>query len=254
MRRVLVAARLQLALFRHSLGRIAILVAIPFYVLIFLSITRYHGRTDLDLPAVLAPALAGMWTLALTLAGDVIAGDKRWGVLELMLASPTRLFPVILGRTGMVGILGVVCVVESWLVGVVGFRVDSSVAHPLWCVAGFAATLFAMAGTSTVMAALFVLGRSALNFQNALTYPFYLLGGVFVSVSFLPGWLRPLSAAVFLSWSSDLLRDSLTAPVLSDPARRIGVIVGLGLAGLLVGAALQAFVVRRVRVTGAILS
>ena len=53
------------------------------------------------------------------------------------------------------------------------------------------------------MATVFVLARTAMLFTNALGYPFYILGGVLVPVAFLPGWLRPVSRLVFLSWSSD---------------------------------------------------
>jgi ABC-2 type transport system permease protein len=126
------------------------------------------------------------------------------------------------------------------------------VAHPGWFALGVLVTCLAMAGTSNIMAGLFVLGRAAVNFQNALNYPFYVLGGVFVPVAFLPGWLRPVSDGVFLSWSSDLLRDSLSAGALVDPGLRVAVIVGLGAAGVAVGWALQAVVLVRIRRTGAI--
>ena len=79
------------------------------------------------------------------------------------------------------------------------------------------------------MATVFVLARTAMLFTNALGYPFYILGGVLVPVAFLPGWLRPVSRLVFLSWSSDLLRDALSAAPIRDLMLRLGVIAGLGL-------------------------
>src|SRR5690242_6534981 len=143
------------------MGRISIIFAVPFYTFIFLSVARWHGRTDLAMQALLAPALAGMWTLALVLAGDIIFLDKRWDLLEPLLAAPTTLFRVVVGRTAAVGILGVVCFLEAWLVGLLGFGAHTVVLHPVWFVAALVVTVFAMAGTSTVMAGLFVLGRSA---------------------------------------------------------------------------------------------
>jgi ABC-2 type transport system permease protein len=252
MRELVAGFLLQVAQFRAAVGRLSVIVAVPFYVLIFLSITRNAGRSDLDLQATLAPFLASMWTLALVLAGDVVAGDKREGTLEPLLASPGSVFRVILGRVTAVGFLGLFCAVETLVVAVLLFGVRPTVAHPGWFALGVLVTCLAMAGTSNIMAGLFVLGRAAVNFQNALNYPFYVLGGVFVPVAFLPGWLRPVSDGVFLSWSSDLLRDSLSAGALVDPGLRVAVIVGLGAAGVAVGWALQAVVLVRIRRTGAI--
>jgi ABC-2 type transport system permease protein len=101
-----------------------------------------------------------------------------------------------------------------------------------------------------VMASVFALGRSTRIFQQTLTYPFYVLGGVIVPVALLPAWVRPLSRAVFLSWTADLLRDALQpSPVENVGGRLLGV-VALGAAALAVGGFLLDRVMRRVRRTG----
>lgn len=244
---------LQVTQFRNSIGRISIIIAIPFYVLIFLSITRHAGRTDLDLHAALAPCLAGMWTLVVMLSGATLPDDKRAGTLEPLLASPVNVIVSVLGRTAAVGVLGLVCVVETLVVAGLLFDVRLNVPHPVLFGGTLVATAVAMSGTSAVLAVVFLLGRSAGNFENALVYPVYVLGGVFVPVAFLPEWLHPISRAVFLSWSSDLLRDATSAEQVIDPGRRLMVILGLGLAGVLLGAAAQALVLQRIRRTGEIL-
>ncbi|NIR38842.1 MAG: hypothetical protein GWN07_23450, partial [Actinobacteria bacterium] len=58
------------------------------------------------------------------------------------------------------------------------------------------------------------LSRAAITFQSSASYPILLLGGVFVPLSLLPGWVEPLGRLVFLSWSSDALRQATLDPSL----------------------------------------
>jgi ABC-2 type transport system permease protein len=107
-------------------------------------------------------------------------------------------------------------------------------------------------GAASIMSAVFVLARTAMLFTNALGYPFYLLGGVLVPAAFLPGWLQPVSRLVFLSWSSDLLRDSLSTAPLHDLAPRAAVIAGLGLLQCGAALVLMRALVRRASLTGSL--
>ncbi len=100
--------------------------------------------------------------------------------------------------------------------------------HPVVFGSTLVAAAFAMSGTAVVMAAVFALARSSRIFQQSLTYPFYVLGGILVPVSFLPVWVRPFSRLVFLSWTADLLRASLSPEAVTDVGPRIGAVVALG--------------------------
>jgi ABC-2 type transport system permease protein len=73
-----------------------------------------------------------------------------------------------------------------------------------------------------------------------------------VPVSLLPSWLEPVSRVVFLSWSSDLLRDALTPGTVSHLLPRLGAILALGGAGYLVGFVLLRRAVDRLRRTGSL--
>ncbi|WP_018686054.1 ABC transporter permease [Actinokineospora enzanensis] len=251
MRVVAQAFRLQLAVFGTGIGRVAALVALPFQVLVLLSITRHGGRVDLDTHALLAPALIGMWTLGLGLAAGIVEGDRWDGVLEHVLVSRASFFRVLLGRSAAVSITGLVVFVEAWLVAVaLGVRLEFG--HPVLFVVGVLATCLAMAGAVLVLSTVFVLGREASSVRNSLTYPVYVLGGVFLPTGLLPDWLEPLSRLVFLSWSADLLRAATAAAPL-NPWPALSALVVLGGGYLVVGAALTRAVVRRVREDGRVL-
>lgn len=249
--RVLVAAvRLQLRIIRSDPDYVMPLVTVPLFTITFLAIVRHAGRDDLTGYAVMAPVLIALWQLSLLDSGEVIAEDRWQGVLEAVIAAPANIALVVVGRVFAVTAVSLLAFVEVWLVARVLFGVAIEIHHPLVFAATLAASVVAMSGTALIMAGLFVLARSARTFQNSLSYPFYVLGGVLVPVSFLPDWVEPLSSGVFLSWSADLLRDSLEPGPVADVPARVTMIVALGGAGAAVGSLLLRFILRRVRGTG----
>lgn len=246
------AVRLQLRLTRSDPDHMMPLVTVPLFTVTFLAIVRHAGRDDLTGYALMAPVLIALWQLSLLDSGEVIAEDRSQGTLESVIAAPANIAVVVVGRVFAVTTVSLLAFIEVWLVARLLFGVAIEIHHPLVFVATIAASIVAMSGTALIMAGLFVLARSARTFQNSLSYPFYVLGGVLVPVSFLPDWLEPLSSGVFLSWSADLLRDSLEPGSVSDVPARVTMILALGAAGAAVGGLLIRFILQRVRRTGSL--
>jgi ABC-2 type transport system permease protein len=251
--RLLAAAfRFELAVLRRSPGDLMVLVNTPLLTVIFLAITRSADRPDLAGYAVLAPAVMGLWGMAVLVSGEVVDTERWSGTLELLLATPASLPLVIVGRIAAVTAISLLTLVEAGLVAWLGFGVVVVVHHPVVFITALLATAVATAAWAAAMAAIFVAGRSARTFQNAISYPFYVLGGALVPVDLLPGWLQPVARLVYLSWASDLLRDAVEpGPVAAVPAR-LAAVLGLGLAGGVLGALLLGRVVDRVRRTGTV--
>lgn len=222
----------------------------PLLTLIFLAISEHAGRGDLAPYGVVAPTLMSLWTVVFLFAGQIITDERVRGTLEGLVAAPVRLAVVVVGRLVAVGTVSLVAFVEAWLVAGLVFDRWVALHHPVVFVTCLIATALAMAGTATILSPLFVLLPSARILQNSLSYPFYLLGGVIVPVTLLPGWLQPASRVIFLSWASDVLRDSLSADPVRSAAARILVVVGLGAAGYALGVLLLNRVLLRVRRTG----
>jgi ABC-2 type transport system permease protein len=211
-----------------------------------LSMAVHAGNRTAVTDAVLAPGLIGLWLISISLAGQVINEDRATGRFELLIGAPVSFSAVLLGRLLVVIPVGMLTLVESWLVAAVGFGRVTRVADPALFLLGFALTCFAMVGTATLLATLFVLSRALELFQSLLTYPVYILGGVLVPTALLPGWLRTVSRLMFLSWSSDLLRDTIRGTDRSWflPAAAIAL---LGGAALVAGIHLTHRVVDRAR-------
>jgi ABC-2 type transport system permease protein len=244
--------RFQVAQFRSDSGWILTLATAPFLAAVMLSVTDHSGREDLAVYALLAPAVMSSLGMAISEAGETIFRDRQAGVLEGMLAAPASLWAVLLGRVAVITATGVVGIAECWLVGALGFGVVAAVPHPVVFAAALAATAFGIAAAGALMASVFVVGRSVRSFQNSLSFPLYLLGGVMVPAAMLPFGLDVLAKGFFLSWATDLVRDSLAPGPVDAVAARLAVVLGLGAATLALTAFVMRWLVRRIRREGTV--
>jgi ABC-2 type transport system permease protein len=246
------AFRLQAAIVVTDLDYLMPLVTVPMFTIVFLAIVQQAGRGDLAQYALLAPVLIALWQLSLFCSGEILAEDRWAGTLEPSLATPTAFPLLVFARILAVTLIAFLAVPEVLIAGRLFFGVSLHVRHLGTLLLTLVVTAFAVATTSLIMAALFVLTRSARTFQNSLSYPFYVLGGVFVPVAFLRAWLRPLSAAVFLSWSGDLLRASLSPGPVHRLAFRLAMVVALGAAALAIGTFALERILRKVKRDGTV--
>jgi len=246
------AMRAQLLMSLRDPGDLFPLVLVPFYTVIFLAIMRSAGRSDLLGSAVLAPVLLNLWYMALVVAGDLVARDRFFQTIELLVATPTPYAVVGVGRVLATTLLSLVAFVEAWLVARFGFDYAIQVHHSVLFAVTLTLTAVATVGTAVVMAAVFVVGRTPRMLQNSLSYPIYVLGGVLTPVSLLPWWLQAPARLLYLSWAADLLRDCLQAAPPRDVGVRLLVIAGLGIASLAIGLLLTSRVIDRLRRRGAL--
>lgn len=252
MSEVLAGLTLQLSLFRRNPGHLLIFMTIPFFSAIFLSGVEQAGKTSLLGYAVLGPAMIGIWAVSLDLGGMIINLERTEQTFELQVIAPSSFSRVVAGRVVTITAAGMLTVVESILFARFAFGIDLRVAQPLAMALTLVVTAVAMAGTSTAMAAIFVISRSTRLYGNMLSYPFYILGGVVFPITLLPLWTRPLSWLTYLYWSSALLRSSLSAAPISDLVWKLLAILGLGLASYAIGHRVIVRVINRLRQEGTI--
>ena len=226
--------RFQLALLRRNPQQLIALVAAPVTALVLVAIVDAAGRRDLSTAAIIAPGLMTMWAMTLFSAGEALEVERQAGTLEPLLATPAPLFALVLGRVLVTSAVGAVGFAECWLVGWALVGTPAVPDRPAYFALGMALTLLAMAAWGSVLAPLFLLARSARTFQNSLSFPLYLLGGVLVPIDLYPEWVRPVCRLVFLTWSAEVLRDG--AGVRAASAWAVPLLVLTGAAGLVVGA------------------
>jgi ABC-2 type transport system permease protein len=250
MQAVAAGFRVELRILRAHPDALIPLFTAPLFTIIFLSIVRQGARHDLQPDALMAPVLMTLWWFALFQGGNLIVNDRWQAVLESVLAAPANFAAVLLGRIGAMMCCGLVGFFEVWAVGEIVFGVSIPFDHPLELALTLVCTVFAMAGTAVVFAALFVMTRNAYTFMNSASFPFYVLGGVFVPIAILPGWIQPVTKVVFMSWSADLLRSSLKPVAVHDFWGRLGMVLLLGAVSFAIGRGVLHLVLRRMRITG----
>jgi ABC-2 type transport system permease protein len=250
MRAFLAGFRLELRILRAHPDALIPLFTAPLFTIIFLSIVRQGGRHDLQPDALMAPVLMTLWWFALFQGGNLVTNDRWQAVLELLLAAPASFASIVLGRIGAIMCTGLIGFFEVWGIGKLVFGVSIPFDHPYQLALTLVCTIFAMAGTAVAFAALFLMTRNAYTFANSASFPFYVLGGVFVPIAILPGWIQPVTKVVFLSWSADLLRSSLKPAPVHDFWGRLGMVLLLGTVSFVIGRGLLFLVLRRMRTTG----
>jgi len=220
--------RLQAALIRGAPAQLLVLVTAPLFSAIFLSLAVSEGATARVAAAVIGPGLMSLWLIALSIAATFLSEERFGGRLELFLSTPASLSLVVLGRILAVSVASMLAFAESWLVARYGFGVVVPVRHPGLVVIALLITALSSSFTATLLSSAFVLSRILHVYQNSLSYPVYILGGVVVPLSGLPGWLQPVSRVIYLSWCADLLRNALEAVRPQDVGLDIGMGLGLG--------------------------
>lgn len=252
MRAAWTAFRVQLSMvFRTPNYWMTQVTTIP-QVVLFLSVVDAFDRPDLTTNALLAPILMTMWSTSLWTGGSVITGDRWLGLLETHTAAPKSYGLVVFARVSAVVMLSLLVVPITLLTGIATYGVDVRVLHPALLAVVFLVTAGAVTATGIIFSSMSILSRAANTFQSSASYPFLLLGGVFVPLDLLPEWVQPIGRLVFLSWSSDLIRDAVAATEVEDVLLRLGVIFGLGLGALLAGQGLVKVILDKVRLSGEI--
>lgn len=230
------------------------LITCPFQVVIFVTIIQSAGRQDINHYGILAPALMALWSLSLQSSGELISFERENGSLDGLIASPKSIEIMFFGRLCAVTSISFLAFFECYLVGSLMIGSYIKIQHIDIFIITALATVAAMTTWAGVMSSLFVLARSVRIFQNSLSYPFYLLGGVLVPVSLMPEWIHPISKLIFLSWSSDLLREAInnSSPI-TDFASRISIIILFTILGALVSRLFLIKSINQVRKTGSFL-
>ncbi len=225
-------------------------VLIPvLYTVAILMLAQSAGTLHtLGVYGIVGPAMISLWAGAVFASGELIEGERGYGTLELLVATPPGAFEMsLLGRIAANTLLSLFALVETALVAWLLFGVRLEITNPALFFIGLLVLVVSTAGCALIMANVFILSRSVRIFQNALTFPFYLLGGLAFPVAALPAWLHPLSFGIALSWGSDLLRSG--AGQASDFPALLSIACGLALSLIYfaIGHVLFTWTERRVR-------
>jgi ABC-2 type transport system permease protein len=204
--------------------------------LIFATIAYYMYEAGAQpgtlLYIALGAGLMGMWSSTLFGSGGAIQWQRWQGTLEILIGAPPPFIFTLLPLTLATASIGLYSVVATLLWGGLLFDVPLSVEHPFLFALSLPVTTIALGLLGLVMASTFVLYRHASAFSNLLEYPVWLVSGLLVPISLLPGWVEPLSWVLAPTWGVKAIRESALG---GDPLPAIGMCLLLSGVYLVVG-------------------
>ena len=176
---------------------------------------RTTGHAPSLLYAALGAAVMGIWSTTATSAGGAIQQQRWYGVLELLVGAPAPLILVLAPITVAIAGIGVYSIASTLLWGRLLFGVPIHVSHPLLFAVAIPAAVISIGMLGLVLASALVLYRAASAFSQALEYPIWLITGMLIPLSLLPGWVAPIAWALAPTWGMRAMRHAaIGGPVL----------------------------------------
>ena len=203
---LLASARMQILVIRShpAVPLTAVVQPVVFYVVM----ASERGGTSSSAQrasTLIAILLTSLWGATLWAVGGILRREIAEGTLARNLTSRTDPRLVVVGKC-----LGGTFLVLSMLICTsVALALVGGVSVPLgavpWLLLG--ALLVALSGTALgfALCSIFVLTRYAVQVTAALTYPVFILGGLLIPTTLIPGPLAWLSRLISLYWADRFL-------------------------------------------------
>ncbi|GGS49286.1 ABC transporter permease [Streptomyces parvus] len=217
--------------------------------LVYATLAVYLFRAGDEPHAVIEAAIgAGMmavWVSVLFGSGGAIQKQRFQGTLELLMLAPRRPVVCFLPITIATAVVGVYGLLATLLWGVVVFGMPLDIADPAAFVIAVVGVVASLGMMGLLLASLFIMLPNANALANTLSYPIWMLSGMLLSLSVLPGWTTPLSNALPTTWGARAVREAAEGGAVWPS---LAAAVGLGLLCLAIGAVAMTRMERRARV------
>jgi ABC-2 type transport system permease protein len=184
--------------------------------LAFLMFRATHQAPSL-LYAALGAAVMGIWSTTATSAGGAVQQQRNWKVLELLVAAPSPLILVLAPITVAIAGIGVYSIVTTLLWGRLLFGVPFHVLHPALFLISIPAAVLSIGLLGLVLASTLVLYREASAFSQMLEYPVWMITGMLIPLSLLPGWIHPISWVLAPTWGMRAVRRAALGGSVGTP-------------------------------------
>lgn len=247
---LLCVAKLQLHHTRSNIEDCMPVITMPLYSLVSISVLTHAERVDLVGYAMTAAMLMTMIQMALFVSGDILTSDKNQALLELYATAPSSYSAVVMVRVSALTLFSLIGFAESYLIARVLFGIDVVIFQPGLFLLVSLLTAAASIGHGMIITALLGLVRSPRTYQNILSGPFYLLGGVLVPTTFLPIWLSTLSPGLYLYWSANLMRTCFESLPGTGQTTALSVLSLISVFSIWLGLRLLNNMIARLRVRG----
>ncbi len=161
--------------------------------------------------------------------------EKHVGTLQVIMASPTRIFKVFLGKSLFQIVAGLITVTISLSYAAFIFGVDFSNVNLLSMIAIVLVTTFAMIGFGLMIASLGLYFRSNILMGSLFMYLSLIFSGVNFPVSYLPSFLQPISYALPMTYGVAGLRAAAQGATIGEISIELMAMIILGALMVIIG-------------------
>ena len=210
-RTVLVVAEVTI---RHQMNDSFILFAILFQPLIIAVLALFMLKdtaVNAAMFVVVGSGLTGLWSSLLFISGNSITAERWQGTLESLVGAPTPFDVIVFGKNLANVAQSLLSMVMAYLLAALFFGYSLHLDQPLMFLVSLILSVFAFISFGLTIAPVFVMYREVQNWQNAMEYPVYILGGFLFPVLLLPGWTTPISYLLPPYWAAIALHGTSTA-------------------------------------------
>jgi ABC-2 type transport system permease protein len=158
------------------------------------------SRPGSALDLALSAGLMAMWSATLLGSGNAITRLRNMAVLEPLVASPRSTFAFTLPFAVATASLGIYSLVATLTWSALLFDMPLHLADPWLFAAAVLATVAALGLLGLVLASAFILYPTAQSLANLFEYPVWMLSGMLVPISALPGPLHAASHGLAPTW------------------------------------------------------
>jgi ABC-2 type transport system permease protein len=189
-------------------------VSITFWPIVYATIAYYlfgaESNPGVLLTASLGATVMAIWSSVAFNAGGAIEIQRRLGTLELLVAAPVPFGAVLAPITIATSAIGVYALAATLLWGRLLFGIPLHLEHPALFALSLPAAIVAIGMLGMLLASTLLYYRAALFLGASLEYPVWLVTGLLVPLSVLPGWVAPISWLLAPTWGMRAIRESTT--------------------------------------------
>ncbi len=159
--------------------------------------------------SVIGGGIMGMWSQVVFTSTYDITGDRRNGVLELIVGSPTSLASVEAIRSFTNVLAGFFSLLIAFTAAVLIFGYSLKDINVWGVIFSLILLLFAMWCIGVFLANFLAWSRMSGSFVEYLEMPIAILCGFMFPIRVLPGWVQFISGGIPIRWSLEAMNESL---------------------------------------------
>ncbi len=179
------------------------------FAILSVGLFLYAEQADLSLYALIGSGMIGMWNANLWSSGFIVQRERRGGMLEILLSTPSSMMLILFGKSLSNAVISLLSIFLTFVTGALAFRVPLGINDPLGFVFILLLTTLSVACLGLILATLFVLSRAAIGLSGALNYPIFILSGFMFPITLLPVWTRVFSYSLATTWGSEGLAQTV---------------------------------------------